>query len=161
MGGHWWICDDGAKPGILLVITALTRLYTLKYSSASCFACYCNSAVCTICHAPLSIGFPRQAHWNGLPLPSPGIFLTQGSNLGLLHCMQMLHHLSPQGSRQLCNLYFTPAMLILLNITLYSQVRNLQWPSKVSEKDKFSSLLQKEKERRPRCDLITWELCPR
>ena len=27
-----------------------------------------------------------------------GIFLTQGSNLGLLHCMQILYHLSQQGS---------------------------------------------------------------
>ena len=22
--------------------------------------------------APLSVGFPRQEHWSGLPLPSPG-----------------------------------------------------------------------------------------
>ena len=28
-----------------------------------------------------------------------GIFLTQGSNLGLLHCRQILYHLSHQGSR--------------------------------------------------------------
>ena len=34
--------------------------------------------------APLSMGFSRQEHWNGLPFPSPGIFLIQGSNLGLL-----------------------------------------------------------------------------
>jgi len=27
-----------------------------------------------------------------------GIFPTQGSNLGLLHCRQILYHLSPQGS---------------------------------------------------------------
>ena len=27
-----------------------------------------------------------------------GIFLTQGLNLGLLHCMQILYHLSHQGS---------------------------------------------------------------
>ena len=27
-----------------------------------------------------------------------GIFLTQGSNLGLLYCMQILHHLSHRGS---------------------------------------------------------------
>ena len=24
------------------------------------------------CQAPLSIGFPRQEHWSGLPFPSPG-----------------------------------------------------------------------------------------
>ena len=27
-----------------------------------------------------------------------GIFLTQGLNRGLLHCRQILYHLSPQGS---------------------------------------------------------------
>ena len=38
----------------------------------------------TIAHqAPLSMGFSRQEHWSGLPLPPPGIFLTQGLNLRL------------------------------------------------------------------------------
>ena len=36
--------------------------------------------------APLSMGFPRQEYWSGLPFPSPGgIFLTQGLNPRLLH----------------------------------------------------------------------------
>ena len=30
--------------------------------------------------APLSMGFSGQEDWSGLPFPSPGIFLTQGSN---------------------------------------------------------------------------------
>ena len=34
--------------------------------------------------APLSLGFSRQEYWSGLPFPSPGIFLTQGSNPSLL-----------------------------------------------------------------------------
>ena len=34
--------------------------------------------------APLSMGFPRQEYWSGLPFPSPGIFPTQGSNPHLL-----------------------------------------------------------------------------
>ena len=34
---------------------------------------------------PLSNGFPRQEYWRGLPFPSKGIFLTQGSNLLLRH----------------------------------------------------------------------------
>ena len=37
------------------------------------------------CQAPLSMGFFRQEYWSGLPFPSPGIFLTQGLNLPLLH----------------------------------------------------------------------------
>ena len=48
--------------------------------------------------APPSIGFSRQECWSGLPFPSPGTFPTQESNPGLLHCSQMLYHLSHQGS---------------------------------------------------------------
>ena len=74
--------------------------------------------------APLSMGLSRQEYWSGLPFPSPGhfpnpgtkpgsralqadalssdllqgIFLTQGSNLSLLHCRQILYCLSCQGS---------------------------------------------------------------
>ena len=44
--------------------------------------------------APWSMGFSRQEYWSGLLFPSPGDFLTQGSNLGLLHCRQMLYNLS-------------------------------------------------------------------
>ena len=44
--------------------------------------------------APLSMGFPRQEYWSGLPFPSPGIFPTQGSNPGPLHCGQILYCLS-------------------------------------------------------------------
>ena len=48
--------------------------------------------------APLSMEFSRQEHWSGLPFSSPGIFLTQGSNPGLLHFRQFLYHLNHQGS---------------------------------------------------------------
>ena len=48
--------------------------------------------------APLSMGFSRQGYWSGLPFPSPGIFPTQGLNLGLSHCRQTLYRLSHQGS---------------------------------------------------------------
>ena len=36
-----------------------------------------------------------------LPSPPPGIFPTQGSNLGLQHCRQILYHLSHQGSTRI------------------------------------------------------------
>ena len=42
---------------------------------------------------PLSMGFSRQEYWSGVLVPSPGIFLTQGSNPGLLHCRQILYYL--------------------------------------------------------------------
>ena len=44
--------------------------------------------------APLSMGLPRQEYWSGLPFPFPGIFPTQGRNMHLLHCGQILYHLS-------------------------------------------------------------------
>ena len=34
--------------------------------------------------APLSMGFSKQDYWSKLPLPPPGIFLTQGWNQCLL-----------------------------------------------------------------------------
>ena len=43
------------------------------------------------------MGFSRQEYWSGLPLLQ-GIFLTQESNLGLLHFRQTLYQLSYQGS---------------------------------------------------------------
>ena len=39
----------------------------------------------------------RMLEWVAIPF-SRGIFLIQGSNLGLLHCRQILYHLSHQGS---------------------------------------------------------------
>ena len=47
--------------------------------------------------APVSMGFSRQEYWSGLLFPSPGIFPTQGSNLGLPHCRQRLLPSEPPG----------------------------------------------------------------
>ena len=42
----------------------------------------------TVAHqALLSMGFSTQEYWSRLPLPSPGIFLTQGSNPRLMHLL--------------------------------------------------------------------------
>ena len=48
------------------------------------------------CQAPLFMDFPRQEYWSRLPFPPQGIFLTQGSNPGLLHCRQILYQWSPE-----------------------------------------------------------------
>ena len=46
----------------------------------------------TVAHqALLSTGFSRQEYWSGLSCRPPGIFLTQGLNLCLLHCSQILY----------------------------------------------------------------------
>ena len=53
------------------------------------------------CQASQSMEFSRQGYWSGLPfpspgdLPNPGIFPTQGSNLGLPHCKQTLPFAPP------------------------------------------------------------------
>ena len=43
------------------------------------------------CQTPLSMEFSRQEYWNGLPVPSPGVFLTQGLNLCFLLGRQILY----------------------------------------------------------------------
>ena len=48
--------------------------------------------------AHLFMAFSMQEYWSGLPFPSPGILLIQGSNLGLLHCRWILYCLSHRGS---------------------------------------------------------------
>ena len=50
----------------------------------------------TVAHqAPLSMGFSRQEYWSvGCSALLQGIFLTQESNLGFLHCRQILYRLS-------------------------------------------------------------------
>ena len=65
------------------------------------------------CQAPLSMGFSRQKSWSGLPCPPPGDLLTQGLNLCLLHCRQILYHLSQQGS---------PDTYMLLLLSRFSHV---------------------------------------
>ena len=45
-----------------------------------------------------SMEFSRPEYWSGLSFPSQGIFPTQGSNPGLLHCRQIIYQLSHKGS---------------------------------------------------------------
>ena len=65
------------------------------------------------CQAPLSMEFSRLECWSRWTFPSPGkntgvgrhsllqgIYLTKGSNLGLLHCRQILYYLSQEGSHE-------------------------------------------------------------
>ena len=68
--------------------------------------------------APPSMGFTRQEYWSRLPFPSPGDLPEPGINQGLLHCRQMLYHLSYQGSpspkkgnAKECSIYCTIALI--------------------------------------------------
>ena len=77
-------------------LTNLWLRFCLSYRPFSKYMCWvhaqplsCFLLFATLwtvaCQAPLSIEFSRQAYWSGLTFPSPGIFLTQGSNPHLLH----------------------------------------------------------------------------
>ena len=55
----------------------------------------------TVAHqASLSMGFSRQEYQTGLPFPSLEDLPNPGIKPGLLHCRQMLYHLSHQGSQE-------------------------------------------------------------
>ena len=66
--------------------------------SVSMHACSVMSNSLQPHQAPLSMGFSWQEYWSGLPFPSPGIFLIQGSNLHLLHWQAYSLPLCHQGS---------------------------------------------------------------
>ena len=54
-----------------------------------------------------------------------GIFLTQGLNLGLLHCRKILHRLSHQGSLHMC-MYIWASMHILCLLHAAAAAKSLQ-----------------------------------
>ena len=80
----------------------------------------------TLCHpmdcsaqAPLSMVFPRQEYWSGLPCSSPGIFLIQRSNPRLLyplHCGQILYPLSHLGSQICVSVQFSSVAQLCLTL---------------------------------------------
>ena len=73
------------------LLTIALNCAVLNRSAMSHFATPWTVAL----QAPLSLGFSRQEYCHAL---LQGIFPTQGSNLGLLHCRQFLYHLSYYGS---------------------------------------------------------------
>ena len=64
--------------------------FSLKGRSGSCLVMSDYETSWTADHqSSLSMGFSRQEYWSGLPFPSPGDLINQ---------VQILHHLSHQGS---------------------------------------------------------------
>ena len=80
---------------------------------------------------PLSMEFSRQEYWRRLPCPCPGIFLTQGSNSGLLHCRWILYPESPGESfqfssvAQLCPTLCDPMECSMLGFPVHHQLPEL------------------------------------
>ena len=112
MFGGLTLCSDCIVPVQTCVQGSVPPAATPPRQSQSC--CLCTSllggglvakscltlvALCTVAHqAPLSMGFSRQGYWSGLHFLLQGIFPTQESNPGLLHCRQILYQLSYEGS---------------------------------------------------------------
>ena len=69
---------------------------------------------------PLSMDFPGKNTGMGCHALLQGIFPTQGSYPGLLHCRQILYHLSHQGSPSSDTVLQKPAVtvVIFLNLSL-------------------------------------------
>ena len=77
-----------------LTLSLLLLLLLSRFSRVRLFA-----TPWTVAHqALLSMDFSRQDYWSGVPYPSPVELPDQGSNLGFLHCRQILYCLSHQGS---------------------------------------------------------------
>ena len=74
----------------------------------------------TVAHqVPLTMGFSKYEYWSGLPCPTPGTFLTQGSNwhlLGLPHWQVSSFPLVPPATP--CILHNNPAILLSKNVFL-------------------------------------------
>ena len=102
----------------------------LYYHSGGLVGTSCPTLVTpwTVAHqAPLSMGFPQQEYWNGLPLPSPRDFPDQKSNPGLLHCRLILYWLSYEFSNKgfLDCLTFLSAIFDTLHFSIFSQKNTL------------------------------------
>ena len=88
--------------------------------------------------APLSRNFPSRNTGVGCPSLLQGIFLTQGSNLDLPHCSQILYCLSHQGSplEALWDKYQDFEMIWLF---IYYPLQNTRWKVSICEVDDSSN----------------------
>ena len=88
---------------VWFVPRSIITIFGINYSVCTCAQLclmLCDPMECSL-PALLSMGFSRQEYWSGLPFPSPRIFLTQGSNLHLLHWQVDTSPLSHLGSPKL------------------------------------------------------------
>ena len=108
--GAWWAAVHGVAQSRTrlkcLSSSSSMHTYTHKHTHIHIHVCTHSLHLCLIlCNpmdwarqAPLSMAFPRWEYWSGVPILPWGDLLYQGSNPRLLHCRQILYHLSHQGS---------------------------------------------------------------
>ena len=82
-----------------------------------------------------------QNNWSGQPFLLQGIFQTQGSNPGLLHCSRILYQLSHKGSPRILEWVAIPSPADLLDLEIKPGSPALQTdslPTELSQKPKSS-----------------------
>ena len=92
----WCTAVHAVAKGQTLLKTDLLIIYTHIYVCVN-FSVLFNSLLPprTVVHkTPLSTELPRQEYWSGCHSLIQGIFPSQGWNSGLLHCRQILYHMS-------------------------------------------------------------------
>ena len=90
-------------PTEMFSFQTVTRFHSNKFKSKVLVAQKCLTLRNPMDYSPLGSsvhGILQARILQGLPFPSPGIFPTQGRNLGLLHCSQILHRWNHQGGPQ-------------------------------------------------------------
>ena len=84
--------------GLLVLQTLIQQVAMLERPiTLSCFShvWLCVTPWTAASQAPLSMGFPKQEYWSGLPFPFPGDLPDPGTepvSFHLLHCRQILYH---------------------------------------------------------------------
>ena len=83
------------------------------------------------CQAPVSLGFSREEYWSWLPFPSPRNLADPGIKAGsyLLHCRDILYHLSYKGSQRVKVAQSRPTLWDPMDYTIHwlLQARILEW----------------------------------
>ena len=85
----------------------------------------------TSCQVLLSMGFPRQEYQMGCRFLLQEIFLTQGSNLGLLHCRQDFLLSEPPGKPEVS----TGHIIFCASLQGHLRVKGAAMPCNVLEGD--------------------------
>ena len=94
------------------------NLYWRYYSGFLCCCCYLIAKLCPTLlkpQAPLSMGFPRQQYWSGLPFPPPGDLPHPGLNPPLLSFQYWQADSLPL-SHQGIPLVYTPVIEVTISV---------------------------------------------
>ena len=95
---HPWLIHVNVrqKPPQYCKVISLQLIWKVEVKSLSHVRLFVTTWTVAYQATP-SMGFSSQEYWSGLPFLLQGIFPTQRSNLGFLHCRQTLYRLSHQG----------------------------------------------------------------